>query len=58
MATAKTNKVVSFPATDDKTPNRSFADRWGGEELYSPLFGKACWPNEPVRPYAVVQGAG
>ncbi len=44
MATAKSNRVVSFPATADKTSNRSFANRWGGEELYNALFGKGYVP--------------
>lgn len=44
MPPTKSTKVVSFPAKDEQKANRSFADRWGGEELYNALFGKGYVP--------------
>ncbi len=44
MPPRKSTKVVSFPGKQPNAPNRSFADRWGGEDLYNALFGKGYVP--------------
>jgi hypothetical protein len=42
MATAK--KVVAFPADETVSSTRTFAQRWGGDELFEELFGKGYVP--------------